>query len=227
MKNLIKKIDLLFIISLLVFYACQKPENKESEKKPSTTLGKTAGSCKCSPKGKSSCWDDCIVKDFMDNKDSREFVITWESCNNNALDGQDCQGTKGSEDPSNGLPYKSNVKFCYMDWTEDNHGGCTLLMEIDFLPRCIKCISGFPRCIKFRASCDPNTVNNGDGTQTTTTVLNLVADDPDVDESNTDVNGFQWTVTTTTGDPKIKICCERKEGNFTTYYCCTGDIQPK
>lgn len=226
MKTLVKKTDLLIMMSFLLICACQKSDNKEDEKKLHKNLAKTAGPCKCSSKGKSSCWNDCIVKEFMDGKESRDFVITWEECENNALDGQDCQGKKGSDDPSTGVPYRSNAKFCYMDWTEDNQGGCTLLMEIDFLPDCIKCISGFPRCIKFRASCESNTVDNGDGTKTTTTALNLVADDPDVN-GDSKVDGFGWTVTTVTGDPKIKICCSRKENNFTTDYCCRGDIQPK
>ena len=38
-------------------------------------------------------------------------------------------------------------------------------------------------------------------------------------------DGYEWTLTTVTGDPKIKICCEKKIGNWNTWFCCTGDIQ--
>jgi len=218
MKSKIKILSILLL--MLVIGNCKRQEESghKSNEKQTKTLGKTAGPCTCSTRQQSNCNDEC-TKEFMNNLDIRRFRITWESCDNNDLDGG-CRGSQAAENPSNGLPYTSDVVFCYQDWVNTPSGDCMLGMQIDFLPPCLKCITGFPRCIKFRAYCQE--IENGDGTSTFT--LSLVADDPDV-INGSEVNGYKWTLTTVTGDPKIKICCEKMVGNWKTFYCCTGDIQ--
>jgi hypothetical protein len=211
---------LTICITILLFAGClEKEQETIEEQSTSKQFNKTAGGCSCGTRSQSSCTDEC-TKEFMNNQDKREFKIIWESCDNNDLNSPNCKGSQGATNPSNGLPFVSNVEFCYQDWVQGD-GSCALLMQIDFLPSCIKCITGFPRCIRFKAYCAK--VDNNDGT--TTNTLSLVADDPDV-TSSTEVDGFEWTVTTVTGDPKIKICCEKTIGNFRTFFCCTGDIQP-
>lgn len=202
---------------LLLTFGCKQQEVVTKSGKSKSSLNKTAGQCVCATRQRSSCNDEC-TRNFMNDLDMRRFKITWESCDNNDLNGG-CRGVSAAENPGTGLPYTSEVLFCYSDWVASSE--CTLLMQIDFLPPCIKCITGFPRCIKFRPYCSP--VDNGDGT--TTYTLSLVADDEDV-SNGTEVNGYQVTLTTISGDPKIKICCEKVVGNFKTFYCCTGDLQP-
>lgn len=227
MKNKTK----IYVLTLFLVFgimSCSDPDITES-KPPSTnhSLGKTSGNCNCASfYTQSGCFDDCIVKSFMQNKNEIYYDITWENCDNNEINGTNCRGTQAVQGPT-GLPLKTRVKFCYMNIHDDMHGGCTILMEIDNLPSCLKCLSSksFPRCIKFRANCSSSTVSNPDGTQTTTTVLNLTSDDPDVTDDSEVTN----TTITIQADPKIKICCERPDPlnrSFTNWFCCTGDLQP-
>ncbi len=201
MKTSFNKITIILIGVAFLFTTCRKDEKQSELSKTSVqvqenTYGKRPGQCSCGTRHNSLCTDECTTE-FMSGLEAKTFTIQWTSCLGVS---PDCLGT-----PS---PNQSNVKFCYQSHTAPDWNGCALLMEIDNLPSCIKCIGVFPRCIKFHAYC-----NTGAG------VLELVADDPDVSSAN-----VEWEVTIQ-GDPVLKLCCKQYDlyGGYNEY-CCSGEL---
>lgn len=93
MKNKIHiYLFLLSFVSSLI--SCTDTDVKEMYKNDNdypnsnNSLGKAPGRCNCASfYTLSGCYDDCIVKTFMKDKNEIYYDITWETCDNNEING--------------------------------------------------------------------------------------------------------------------------------------------
>ncbi len=85
------------LLLILIVHSCQRREEPVNVKlsTQNSKLGKTSGNCLCATRQKSNCTDEC-TKQFMEDQDIKRFQITWESCDNNDLDG-DCRGSQAAQ----------------------------------------------------------------------------------------------------------------------------------
>lgn len=199
MKTLRKIIALLLFISIisgLIISGCRKSSQETNterdriekaanlQKRSSDNVNSTAATagsgCTCSPGYVNSDCNDCVRNTLMGGSWTKSYIIEWDHCDN----------------PCNPTGVNTTIKFCY----DPNPipGECNLLMEIDMLPACLSCLTGYPACLKVKGSC----TNNGNDVFVTGTY--------------TDANGTSHDFSFTFGnDPKVTVCCNG--------VCCTGE----
>jgi hypothetical protein len=200
MKTKIKQ--LIYTLVLLLTLSCNKQSLLLHEEKPIARMyGKTG--CACLPEYVNPICPECITKFFMGNLSEAKYEAYFTQCQSTDPSSNGCQ-------PSITTPYK--VTFCYAQPTPNKPNDCSLYMQIDDAPECIKCITSFPYCVKLKASC--STSNNNDY------VITLDDDDPNTPP----VVEMQYSISQ---DPKFTICCKKEDPNFPGIfytYCCSGDL---
>ena len=136
---------------------------------------------------------DCITVELMKGFLERYTTVQWNNCSSLDPQASDCFVPN---------PATSQIKLCYSDDPTD----CELYVELSSLPSCILCAStSFPFCEKLKAECKPNGNDM---------VVTLSSETSDL------VIEYAYTIT---GDPTIRICCERTFSNGAKYkYCCDG-----
>lgn len=207
-KNIFLTFGTLILIGGAVFFGCRQHSDSDllsenGSKQTGQTLNKMAncGTCATISNPRGSC-GTCITDNFMGNQTTKTSTIFWRECStiDPTAEGQGCNRP---------IAFKSEVKFCYND--DPTLAECGLIMEIDQLPSCISCISSFPYCVKLKASC---VANGNDYTVT-------------LDDSDPNTPAIiEYAYTVIGGDPKITLCCTRKNSAGVEYqYCCTGEFQ--
>lgn len=139
----------------------------------------------------------------MGNLSEVKYEAYFNQCQTNDLSSSGCQ-----PDPTKAF----KVTFCYAKPLPHKLKDCSIYMQIDDAPDCIKCITSFPYSVKLKVAC--STTNNKDY------VISLNDDDP----KTPPMVEMQYT---TSQDPKFTICCKKPDLHFPSIfynYCCNGDL---
>lgn len=148
--------------------------------------------------------EKCITSIFMGNLSQVKYEAYFTKCESG--------GDPQADICNVNIDKAYKVTFCYASPAPNDTNDCSLYMQIDDAPDCIKCITTFPYCVKLKATC--STTNNKDY------VITLDDDDP----NTLPVVEMQYTISQ---DPKFTICCKKQDPSYPNIfytYCCSGDL---
>ncbi|OYU95942.1 MAG: hypothetical protein CFE21_05880 [Bacteroidetes bacterium B1(2017)] len=188
-------------LCLLVVFISSCSKSVQTETQTNRSFNKKAG-CACIPNYKNPNCGDCISKILMYGETEANYEAHWNFCK--------------SDDPNNnpcpGSGFISKAKFCYAQPSPSVPNDCSLYLEIDDLPSCIKCVTSLPICVRLKGVC--STKNNKDFE------VSFSNEDPDFVVTVS----YEYSISK---DPKLTVCCRKSVPNFPNLfynYCCDADI---